>query len=132
MKLQIKEKEKELESCKEFKSRLFEALNDNLIDREEFTRMRDKYRGLEAECSNAIEKLYEKLNTMETEGNPERSWVEQYAKYRDLPDLTREAVVALIDKVIIYEDKRIDIQFNYKNEIAYYSEIVKTAMKEVG
>ena len=94
--------------------------------------MRDKYRGLEAECSNAIEKLYEKLNTMETEGNPERSWVEQYAKYRDLPDLTREAVVALIDKVIIYEDKRIDIQFNYKNEIAYYSEIVKTAMKEVG
>lgn len=132
VKLQIKEKEKELDGCKEFKSRLFEALNDNLIDREEFTRMRDKYRGLEAECSNAIEKLYEKLNTMETEGNPERSWVEQYAKYRDLPELTREAVVALIDKVIIYEDKRIDIQFNYKNEIAYYSEIVKTAMKEVG
>ena len=58
--------------------------------------------------------------------------MEQYAKYRDLPELTREAVVALIDKVIVYEDKRIDIRFNYKNEIAYYSEIVEAAMKEVG
>ena len=40
--------------------------------------------------------------------------------------------MALIDRIYIYEDKRVVIEFNYKNEIAYYSEIVNAALKEVG
>lgn len=131
--VQIETKEKELIGYKEFKSRLMEALNDNLIDRDEFTMMRDKYRRLEEECSAAIEALYEKLSDMSVGGSSERSWVEQYVKFQDITELTREAVVAMIDKVIVYNDKRIEIAFNYRNEIAYYTELAEEAnkMKEV-
>lgn len=131
--VQIQTKEKELDGYKDFKSRLIEALNDDLIDRDEFTMMRDKYRRLEEECSAAIESLYQKLSDLSTGGSTERSWVEQYAKYQDLTELSREAVVALIDKVKVYDDKRIEIAFNYRNEIAYYTELAAeaTRMKEV-
>lgn len=132
--VQIEAKEKELAGYRDFKSRLIEALNDNLIDKDEFTMMRDKYRRLEDECSSAIEALYEKLSDMGAGGSSERSWIEQYAKYQDMTELSREAVVALIDRIIVYDDKRIDISFNYRNEIAYYTELATeaTKMKEVG
>ena len=131
--VQIQTKEKELDGYKDFKSRLIEALNDNLIDRDEFTMMRDKYRRLEEECSAAIESLYQKLSDLSAGGSTERSWVEQYAKFQDLTELSREAVVALIDKVKVYDDKRIEIAFNYRNEIAYYTDLAAeaTQMKEV-
>ena len=127
--VQIETKENELFGYRDFKNRLIEALNDNLIDREEFTMMRDKYRKLEEECSKAIEDLYEKLSDMSTGGSSECSWVEQYAKFQDVTELTREAVVALIDRVTVYDDKRIEIAFNYRNEIAYYTELVTEANK---
>lgn len=131
--VQIKTKEEELDGYKDFKSRLIEALNEDLIDRDEFAMMRDKYRRLEEECSAAIEGLYQKLSDMSAGGSAERSWVEQYAKYRDITELSREAVVALIDRVMVYDDKRIEITFNYRNEIAYYTELAAEAnrVKEV-
>ena len=85
--------------------------------------MRDKYRRLEEECSAALDALYEKLSDMGAGNTSERSWVEQYAKYKDIKELTREAVVTLIDKITVYDDKRIEIAFNYRNEIAYYAEL---------
>ena len=121
--MQIETKEKELDGYKDFKSRLIEALNENLLDQDEFKMMRDKYRRLEEECSAAIEALYEKLSDMGAGGNSERSWVEQYVKYKDITELTREAVVTLIDRITVYDDKRIEIAFNYRNEIAYYAEL---------
>ncbi len=129
---QLKEKEKELEGYRAFKSKLLEALTDNLIDKDEYTRMRDKYRNLESECNAIIEELLEKIDAIDLDGALERTWVEQFAKYNEVQELTREMVVTLIDKVIIHEDKRIEIVFNFKDEIAYYRDIVANTLKEVG
>lgn len=130
--VQIAEKQKELEGCKDFKSRLIEALNDDLIDKDEFTMMRDKYRKLEADCNAAIEALCTKIDELDTNNENELSWIEQYIRYQDMTELTREAVVSLIDRVTVYNDKRVEITFNYKNEIAYYAELAAASIKEVG
>ena len=41
-------------------------------------------------------------------------------------------IVSLIDKIHIYEDKRIVIDFNFRNEIAYHQELLQQIKKEVG
>ena len=46
--------------------------------------------------------------------------------------MTREVVVTLIDRIYVYEDKHIRIEFNYRNEIAAYQEILEEKAKEVG
>lgn len=129
--LQISEKQKELEGYRDFKSRLVEALNDNLIDRDEFTMMRDKYRNLESTCSESLDALCDKLSELESADATECSWVEQYIHYQNLNELTREAVVALIDRVTVYDDKRIEISFNYRDEIVYYAGLAADSVKEV-
>lgn len=131
LQMQLQEKENELEGYREFKSRLFEAMTDNLIDKDEYARMRDKYRDLEDECNAVIEDLLIKINSVDYEGILDRSWVEQFMRFKDTSELTREMVVSLVDRIIIHEDKRIEIEFNFRDEMAYYREIASGKMKEV-
>lgn len=60
------------------------------------------------------------------------TWIEQFAKYQSFAKLTREIAVAFIDKVTVFEDKTVHIDFNYRDEIASYQEILKTISQEVG
>ena len=93
--------------------------------------MRDKYRRLEQECSAAVDALYEKLKDLDAGGAAERTWVEQYLNYQDLTELRREAVVSLIDKILVFSDKRIEITFNYHDEINGDMELIAEA-REMG
>lgn len=51
----------------------------------------------------------------------------QFIKFKGISELTREVVVTLVDRIYVYEDKRIRIEFNYRNEIAAYQEIFQEA-----
>ena len=93
--------------------------------------MRDKYRDLEDECNAVIEELLIKINSVDYEGILDRSWVEQFMRFKDTSELTREMVVSLVDRIVIHEDKRIEIEFNFRDEMAYYREIASGKMKEV-
>ncbi len=129
---QLFEKQKELESYREFKSKLFEALSENLIEKEEYISMRNKYRQKEDACNSAIDSILEKINGVGMENSIERKWVSQFENFADVQELNREMVVSLIDKIVIYEDKHIEVIFNYRDEFAYYSEIASSIMREVG
>ena len=129
---QIEEKEKERVRCEEFRNKLLEALNEELIDRNEYERMRDKYRSQQLACESAIDTLNAKLHQEDCPEIDSDSWIGQYLKYRDLQILTREAVVTLVDKILVHEDKRIEIIFNYRDELAYFQSLTReSATKEV-
>ena len=131
LRLQIAAKEAELTGYRDFKSRLVDSLHERIINNDEFTLMRDKYRRLEQECSAAVDALYEKLKDLDAGGAAERTWVEQYLNYQDLTELRREAVVSLIDKITVFSDKRIEITFNYHDEIRGDMELI-AEVREMG
>ena len=131
LRLQIAAKEAELTGYRDFKSRLVDSLHERIINNDEFTMMRDKYRRLEQECSAAVDALYEKLKDLDAGGAAERTWVEQYLNHQDLTELRREAVVSLIDKITVFPDKRIEITFNYHDEISGDMELIAEA-REMG
>ena len=131
LKAQISQKELELEKYKEFKNRLLEALKDQLIERDEYIQMRDKYRAQEEDCLAVIKVLQDKALELESETNLDSSWVEQYAKFQTIPSLTREMVVSLIDKILVHDSHNVEIVFNYRDEIAYIKELISESKKEV-
>ena len=58
----------------------------------------------------------ERSQAMEnSSGNIE--WIEQFKKYRHLTELDRECIVHLIEKILIYDGKRIEVCFRYKDEL---------------
>lgn len=130
--MMIAQKESELDGYRDFRMKLYEALNEELIDRDEYGKMRQKYTQSIEETENAIRKLKkERSEALDCTGI-DCGWIEQFVKYKGIHELTREVVVTLIDRIYVYEEKRVKIDFNYRDEIAYYQEILQSTAGEVG
>lgn len=127
----VAEKNKEIDKQKDFRMKLYEALSDGLIDRMEYDAMRKKATATIEAGESAIQKLEAERAEIIGQTAKNLSWLEQFARYQSAARLTREIAVALIDKVIVYEDKTVHIDFNYINEIASYQEILKKISQEV-
>jgi len=129
--LQIAEKTKEIDNYQDFRMKLYESLASEVIDRDEYDFMRQKYTGLIQTARNALEKLQAEREEILKETTVDRTWIEQFIKYRNITELSREVVVTLIDKIYVFEDKRIQIEFNYSDEFALFQELLKQSEREV-
>ena len=58
--------------------------------------------------------------------NGSNRWMQSFLSFRDAKELTREMALALLEKVEIYEDKRIHIKFRFRNEYEYLASHVIT------
>ena len=124
MDLSIAQKNSELDRYRDFRMKLYEALNDDLIDRDEYEKMRSKYTGMIEETEDVIRQLSADREKSLTNTTP-RDWMASIAKFKGITELSREVVITLVDKVYVYEDKHIRIDFNFRNELAYYKEILQ-------
>lgn len=127
----IAQKEQDMDHDKEFRMKLYEALNDDLIDRDEYEKMRMKYTKQIEDTEKAIGKLQIQRADILSNNATDNSWIMQFIKFQGLTELSHEAVVTLIDRIYVYEDKHIRIEFNYRNELAAYQEILQEKAKEV-
>lgn len=129
MDLAIAQKNSELERYQNFRMKLYEALSDELIDRNEYEKMRRKYAGLIGQAEDVIRRLSADREKARSDFAAEE-WMHSVAGFRDSTLLTREAVVTLVDKIYIYRDKHIRIDFNFRDELADCQEILRH--REVG
>lgn len=52
------------------------------------------------------------------EANPKQNrWFSAFAKFRDEKELTREMLLALVEKIYVNEDKQVHIVLNYQDEM---------------
>lgn len=129
--LMIAQKEKDVDSYQEFRMKLYEALRDELIDRDEYEKMRKKYTQMIEEAQLVLDLWRKERQEACSDTNRDDSWIAQFSKFNGLKELTREAVVTLIDRIEIFEDKQIRVVFNYRNEIAYYQELIEQAKRRL-
>ncbi len=132
MDVMIAKKEQDLDRDKEFRMKLYEALCEGIIDRGEYQTMRMKYTKQIEETEQAIRKLLLKRAEISSGSAADNNWIMEFIKFQGIGELTREAVVTLIDRIYVYQDKRVRIEFNYRNEIAAYQEILQEKATEVG
>ena len=126
------ETETEIENYQEFRRKLLEAFHEKLIDRTEYDAMRRKYTEMISSAQMNLEKIARERAAAIDGETEARAWVTQFIRYQGERKLTREMVVTLIDKIYVYEGKRIKIEFNYRNEIACYQDLLLQMKKEVG
>ena len=93
--------------------------------------MKAKYNKRIAEAESALRELHAaKVEALNNASNA-TSWIEQFLKFDGESTLSREMVFTLIDKVHIYEDKRIRIDFNFRNDIAFILDTLQKQNLEV-
>lgn len=130
--MMIEQKRNDVARYQDRRLRLLEALNDNLVSREEYDFMRAKYTSQISEAQNAVAELLRELAEVQASNTLNTEWIQQFIKFKGCTELTRELVVSLIDAIYVYEDKRIRIEFNYRDELALIEELLsKNAEKKV-
>ena len=110
-------REEELERCENFRAKLYEALSEGLIDRDEYGAMRRRYSEQIDAARESIDALQRRRAEQLSPAGEVRSRLDTLLKYRGAGELTREAVVMFIDRVYVCDGGRIRIDFNFRDEL---------------
>lgn len=117
--------EDEIQRYKKLELRLYEDFAEGIINRTEYTDFRENYRGLIGEKQEALRRLEREQRDAAAMGSQNRAWVQAFAQYENVQELDRRLLMALVDKIFIYEDKRVEIAFRYRDEFARAMEVAK-------
>lgn len=109
----------ELERVKKLKKSIYEDYKEELIGREEFLSYREDYQRKEELYSRQIETLETKKKDHVAEDVLETPWLKRLLERKDIEALNREIVVEMIDHIIVYENRKIKICYNFGNELEH-------------
>ncbi len=97
----------ELETVKKRQFEVYEDYKENLFTREEFASYREKYQQKEKYIQKQLETLRRKEKVTEL------LCTQRIRELKEIEELDREMVVELIDKIIVYDDRKIKIIYNF-------------------
>ena len=128
---QIEMKRGELERYNRLLMSLYESLTDEIITREEYKRLKQRYAEQSAETEKQLLALQDMLTDIQEHGSASLGWMNEFREHQNIASLDRETVVALIERILIYDDKRVEITFRWHDEYEWQADILKRAqMKE--
>lgn len=118
------------------KSSLFADLKEGLIDKKEFDEFHNLYERKCSELENAIAAQKKIIKDMFRNGIAAKSQLEKIKETLELQELDRELLVTTVRKIYVHEDKRLEIEFRFSNEmdkLVVMSQMCheKTSMQEV-
>ncbi len=134
--VQIVKLKEDVERNQGFKMKLYDNLQDGLINQDEYFMFKKTYSEKIAEAEKAIRHLEQEREDAVSRNASEQSWTEVFLKYRNLTEIDRKAVVDLIEEICIYDDKRIVVKFRYMPDFektlkmvsAFPSDMLEAAM----
>ena len=128
---QIEMKRGELERYNRLLMSLYESLTDEIITKEEYKRLKQRYAEQSAEAEKQLLALQDMLTDIQEHGSASLGWMNEFREHQNIASLDRETVVALIERILIYDDKRVEITFRWHDEYEWQADILKRAqMKE--
>lgn len=114
LEIKIERLKKELQSVQGYKKKTYENYLEEILDREEYLFYHEEYEQKEKEIRKKIQLAEEERESFSEDEFYEK-WMEKFIKYGELEEVTREIVTELIDKIVIYGDKSMDIVFRYQS-----------------
>ena len=110
----ILQKTEEIERYVRLKTRLFESMDDGLIDKTEYANMKRSYDEKQHIAEDALVKLKDEYTSL-CESTGSHEWIDRFKVHKDIEELNRSVVVSLIDRITVYEDRRVEVTFKYQH-----------------
>ena len=123
---QLDKKHEEYEKLQKLLMSLYENLADDIIDREEYTRLKASFTVRADEGEKQMDALREQLEDIHNHGT-ENIWMNEFIKRQGLTTLDRAVVVALIDKILIHSNDAVEIIYRWQDEFAWQLDILRSA-----
>ena len=98
------------------KADLYPDYKAGLIDVSEYEEYRKKYTAKLEGIEQSIDRVRENIDELSRGISAENRFISEFKKHRNVTELNREIVCALIENVYVYEDNRIEIAMKYRDE----------------
>lgn len=120
----------ELERVKKLKKSIYEDYKDELISKDEYFSYREDYGQKETLYAKQIEALEAKKKDNVTEDIFQTPWLRRLLELKDIEELDRDIIVEMIDEIIVYENRKIKIRYNFGNELEHLFSSIYSAELE--
>ena len=113
---QMAENKAQLEQINTYKSSLYENFINNLLNKDEYKKLKDSYSEDIKRLKNAITKLEEELESVMNNSDERLQWIKHFKRFGNLQEINRKAVIQLVKNIIIKSKGELQITFNYQPE----------------
>jgi len=128
---QIIRKEDEVKRYEHLKTALFENLSDGILDKNEYLRLKSVYDEKQQSAECAITNLKQEIDKLMQNRTEETLWIEKFKLYQNIDTIDRKIAVNLIDKIMVYDDKRLEISFKYQYNFDLAISFIQSMEKEI-
>ena len=107
----------EIERIQELKMSLYSGMKDGILNREEYMEFRAGYdRKIKAK-QRALLQLEENRRLTVDHHKKNETWIELFKRFENITELRRSVIVNLLERIIIYDSKHIEIVFRYQDKL---------------
>lgn len=99
------------------KKSVYEDYREDLLTEEEFTAYRQDYMRKEELLNQQLTSLESRESTHKLPDILLLPWLQHLLKYREVEQLDREIVTAMLHEIRIYEDRKIAVVYRFSNEL---------------
>ena len=107
----------EIDRYKDLKEKLYQDMVDQVVSKDEYKELHVRFSRKIGEAEKAKTELEQQKNKFIQSGFRNQQWIEDFKQYRNIQTLDRKIVIALIDRIIVYDKNRVEIRFNYMDEM---------------
>lgn len=115
--LRIQKKYEELEKAERRKMKLYEDFKDEILTKEEYGQLKKEYSRQIEEAEAAIETYQTEMEQTVQKKGIQQEWIEKYKELGTLESLDRNTMVTLVKRIKVYEERRIEIDFLFAEEV---------------
>ena len=112
----LKAKRDEVEKYQLCRMKLHEDYMDGIISREDYIAFGKRYDLKAQNAGEAILSLEQEIDRLVEGKSEEQKWIAYFKQYQDIEELNRKLAVELIDRILVFENQRINIKFKFQFE----------------
>ena len=121
----IEKKEAELKKAEKLKVGIYEDLKDGLLDKSEYLKLKQEFDGRIQDATDAIRSLRQEIISLQENHSQHYAWMDYFKEFGELQELTRWAAAITINRILVFEDNRIKIVFNFEDAFMQAQELLK-------
>ena len=106
-------KEKEAVRCRELRDYLYEDFREGIISKEDYKELHDGYTEKRKKAEEAVRSIDQQISEVLESKSDKYHWLDYFAEHQNIQELTRTVAVELIDQILVYDKKHIEVRFNF-------------------
>lgn len=128
---QIVKLQEEIERNKGFRMKLYESLEEGMIDKDEYFIFKKNYSDKISLAEKNIQSLEAERDAAVEKNAADYSWVNAFKKYEGIERVERQVVVNLISEIRVYEGNVVEIDFQHNDAIEAALKIIDTLPEDM-